>query len=135
MGRRQLSRRRNSRELLTQNSQPRRGDIWIISLDPTVGSEIQKSRPGIVVNAHIFDLLPVRIIVPLTTWQGRFKEERNKIFVPKSDQNGLDGDSAADFLQVRCVSLERFAVKKGTLEPDLLEEVVAGIAIAIDYQP
>ena len=120
---------------MTDGRAPERGEIWIINLDPTVGSEIQKSRPGVIVNAHIYDLLPLRIIVPITTWQSRFREQRNKIFIPKSDHNGLDSDSAADFLQVRCVSIERFAVHKGILEAELLDEIVAGVAIAVDYQP
>jgi mRNA interferase MazF len=107
----------------------------VVSLDPTVGSEIQKSRPAVVVNAHIFDLLDTRIVVPLTTWQPRFANQRNKVRVGRSPQNGLDGDSAADFLQVRCVAVERFVARIGVLEPDLLDEIVAGVAIAIDYQP
>jgi len=119
---------------LRAGAEPQRGDIWVINLDPTVGSEIQKSRPAIVVNAHIYDLLPLRIIVLLTSWQARFREQRNKVFVAKSEQNGLETDSAADFLQVRCVSVERFAVHKGVLEAELLDEIVAGVAIAVDYQ-
>lgn len=116
--------------------QPQRGEIWILNLDPTVGSEIQKTRPAVVVNAHIFDrLVELRIVVPLTKWQSKFADHRNKILIPKTQQNGLDSDSAADFLQVRCVSTERFVDRKGTLEAELLEEVIAGIAIAVDYQP
>lgn len=46
----------------------RRGDIWLAALDPTVGSEIQKTRPVLIVspddlNAH----LRLATIVPLTT--------------------------------------------------------------------
>lgn len=115
--------------------QPQRGDIWVVNLDPAIGSEIQKSRPAVVINAHLFDLLDTRIVVPLTTWQSRFADQRNKVRLPQSELNGLDRDSAADFLQVRCVSTRRFMSNVGTLEPELLEEIVAGVAIAIDYQP
>jgi mRNA interferase MazF len=115
--------------------QPQRGEIWVVNLDPTIGSEIQKARPAVVVNAHIFDLVDTRIVVPLTTWQSRFANQTNKVHIPRSEQNDLDSDSAADFLQVRCVSTQRFVRRVGTLEPDLLDEIVAGIAIAIDYQP
>lgn len=118
-----------------QDSQPQRGEIWAVNLDPTIGSEIKKTRPAVVINAHLFDLVDTRIVVPLTTWQSRFANQANKVRVPRSEQNGLDSDSAADFLQVRCVSTQRFITRKGALEADLLEEIVAGVAIAVDYQP
>ena len=114
---------------------PQRGEIWLVNLDPTIGSEIQKTRPAVVVNAHVFDLLDIRIVVPLTTWQPRFANQRNKVLLSQSQQNGLDADSAADFLHVRSVSLQRFVRKMGKLEAETLEEIVAGVAIAVDYQP
>ena len=52
-----------------------------------------------------------------------------------SNRNGLDADSAADFLQVRSVSTERFITRLGTLEAEQVEEMVAGVVIALDYQP
>ncbi len=112
-----------------------RGDIWRINLDPTVGSEVKKIRPAVVVNAPVFDKLPVRVIVPITTWQAKFAGHLNKLHIPSSQQNGLDHDSAADFVQLRCVSLERFISKVGTLEASVVEEIAAGIAIVVDYQP
>ena len=46
----------------------KRGEIWLVSLDPTLGSEIQKTRPCLIVspdeiNAHLRTL----IVVPMTT--------------------------------------------------------------------
>jgi mRNA interferase MazF len=113
---------------------PQRGEIWIVDFDPTVGSEIQKARPAVVVNAHLVDLLAVRIAVPLSSWQPKFKGRINVVFVKASPQNGLDRDSAADVVQVRCVAVERFTVRKGVIEADALEEIVAGVALAVDYQ-
>lgn len=112
-----------------------RGDIWRINLDPTVGSEIKKIRPAVVVSTPIFDKLPVRIIVPLTTWQAKFANHLNKVHILSSPQNGLDHDSAADVVQLRCVSLERFISRIGVLEAAVVEEIAAGIAIVVDYQP
>lgn len=46
----------------------KRGDIWLVNLDPTVGSEIQKSRPCVVVSpAEMHDHLRTAIIAPLTS--------------------------------------------------------------------
>ena len=45
-----------------------RGDIWLVSLDPTVGSEIQKTRPCVIVSpTEIHDHLRTVIVAPMTT--------------------------------------------------------------------
>ena len=46
----------------------KRGDIWLVNLDPTIGSEIKKSRPCMVVSpAEMHDHLRTLLIAPLTT--------------------------------------------------------------------
>jgi len=46
----------------------RRGEIWLAALDPTVGSEIQKTRPCVVVSpAEMHDHLRTVIVAPMTT--------------------------------------------------------------------
>jgi mRNA interferase MazF len=45
-----------------------RGDIWLVSLDPTVGSEIQKTRPCVIVSPpEMHDRLRTVIAAPMTT--------------------------------------------------------------------
>ena len=45
-----------------------RGEIWQVNLDPTVGSEIQKSRPCVVVSpSEMHDHLRTVLVVPMTT--------------------------------------------------------------------
>ncbi len=45
-----------------------RGDIWLINLDPTVGSEIQKTRPCVIISPpEMHDQLRTAIIAPMTT--------------------------------------------------------------------
>jgi len=46
----------------------RRGEIWLVNLDPTVGSEIRKSRPCVVISpAQMHDHLRTVIVAPMTT--------------------------------------------------------------------
>lgn len=46
----------------------KRGDIWLVNLDPTVGSEIQKSRPCVVVSpAELNDTLRTVIVAPMSS--------------------------------------------------------------------
>ena len=45
-----------------------RGEIWLVNLDPTVGSEIRKSRPCLVVSPpEMHDHLRTVIVAPMTT--------------------------------------------------------------------
>lgn len=49
-----------------------RGEIWLITLDPTVGAEIKKIRPAVIANDDEIGVLPLKLIVPITDWDERF---------------------------------------------------------------
>lgn len=114
---------------------PVRGEIWDVDLEPAEPGELDKTRPVLVINAMLFDRLDTRVVVPLTTWRSGFDEHANKVFVRATRRNGLGSDSAADAAQVRAVSLYRFRSRRGTINPNLLEEIVAAVAVVIDYGP
>jgi mRNA interferase MazF len=45
-----------------------RGEVWLVTLDPTVGSEIQKTRPCLVISPpEMHDFLRTVIVAPMTT--------------------------------------------------------------------
>ena len=50
----------------------KQGEIWLINLDPTLGAELKKIRPAIIVNNNILGRLPLKIIVPITDWKERY---------------------------------------------------------------
>jgi len=83
----------------------RRGDIWLVSLDPTVANEQSGTRPGLVISSDRFNALPIRqaMIVPLTT-----RERGLPHHVPVRDDGGLSRTSWAMCEAARFVSLERF---------------------------
>ena len=114
---------------------PTRGEVWLVRLPRAVGAELQRDRPAVVVSSPVFDTSPVRIIVPLTTWQDDFVGRFNKFLISATNRNGLQADSAAEFLQVRSVSTERLMRRVGVLGAEDEEEIVAGIVIAVDYRP
>ncbi len=114
---------------------PRRGEIWLVQLDPTRGMEIQKTRPALIVSADVYAAIPLRIVVPITTWQPRFSSWPYMILIPQSPTNGLTRDSCANVLQVRSVALERLTKRLDTVTDDQLRLVVGGVALSIDYVP
>lgn len=55
---------------MTTNSLfPKRGDVWLANFDPTVGAEIKKIRPAVVVSSDSVGKLPIKLIAPVTDWK------------------------------------------------------------------
>ncbi|AFY49381.1 growth inhibitor [Nostoc sp. PCC 7524] len=114
---------------------PKRGEIWLVQLDPTRRQEIQKTRPGIVISSDIFTSIPMRMIIPVATWQPKFQNRPFMIPIPRTDQNGLDSDSAGNVLQVRSITTERFVRCLGKVSADVMQELLTGLIVCVDYNP
>ena len=113
---------------------PLRGEVWRVEFDPVKGDEIKKLRPAIVISTDSFNPLKTKLVVPLTTWQEKFSNAQWMVKIVADDNNGLDRDSAADALQLRCVSYERFVTKLGMIQTSVLDEIATAIAIVIEFQ-
>ena len=111
---------------------PLRGEVWLVDLNPTIGDEIQKRRPAIVMSRDAIGLLALRVIVPITAWQDRFYVSNWQVRLDPSPTNGLSKPSAADTFQVRSVSVRRFVQRLGTLGDAEVARVVAGIKAVVD---
>jgi mRNA interferase MazF len=97
---------------------PRRGDVWLVQLNPTRGSEIRKTRPCVVVspnelNAH----LQTFIVAPLTTGGHPYP------FRVPCRFDGKDGHVIID--QVRVVDQERLTKRMGALTELTLRKVLS----------
>ena len=114
--------------------EPRRGEIWRVGFDPTVGSELRRTRPAVVISSDAVGALPMRLVAPFTSWKGHFEGNLWHVEVPPTEQNGLDKASAADALQVRSVDTSRFTEKLGRMHPPRLEEIVTAVALVIEYR-
>ena len=101
----------------------KRGEIWLINLDPTVGAEIQKTRPGIIINDDELGILPLRIIVPITDWKDRYRAALWMIRVESDRQTGLTKTSSADCFQIRSISKERFVKRLGTVDSNTIADI------------
>jgi mRNA interferase MazF len=112
---------------------PKRGEVWLVNFDPTVGSEIQKTRPAIVISSDGVGKLPVKLVVPLTEWQASFTGNIWHVRITPDSRNGLTKDSAADTLQTRSVSVDRFVSRWGAVTPVILQEIAAAIAAVVEY--
>jgi mRNA interferase MazF len=114
-------------------SNPMRGEVWLVELNPTRGQEIQKTRPAIVVSSEMFSSIPLRIVIPITSWQPKFSARPFMVKIEATSGNGLDRDSAGNTLQVRSISTERFVKCIGQTSSKVLAEILAGLIICVDY--
>ena len=89
------------------------GELWLINLDPTIGAEIKKIRPAIVVNDNTLGRLPLKVIVPITNWKENYSIAPWMIKIEPDNLNNLDKISAIDCFQVRSISDLRFVRQIG----------------------
>ncbi|HLO18542.1 MAG TPA: type II toxin-antitoxin system PemK/MazF family toxin [Anaerolineales bacterium] len=105
----------------------KRGEIWLVNLDPTVGSEIQETRPAVIVSSDLIGILPLKVVVPLTEWKDRYAKAPWMVRIDSDAQNCLSKTSVADGLQVRSVSHQRLIRKLGVLQNIQIAQIVQAI--------
>jgi len=113
-----------------------RGEIWLINLDPTVGVELRKTRPAVIVNDDSIGILPLKVIVPITEWKENYTKAPWMVRLTPDDHNGISKPSAADAFQVRSLSQERFVRKIGQLSDSEMREITEALAavLNIDFE-
>jgi len=109
----------------------KQGEVWLINLDPTLGAEIKKTRPAIIVNADSLGKLPLKIIVPVTDWKDKYAIAPWMIKIMPDSINGLSKESSADCFQVRSVAKERFVIKLGTISGEIIDEIKLGLSVVL----
>ena len=97
-----------------------RGEVHLVRLDPTLGSEIQKTRPCVVVSPdELNEHLRTVIVAPMTTGGRAYPWRIRCRFQNRSGYIVLD--------QLRTVDRERLVKRLGTLTPATLGEVLRGL--------
>ncbi|ETR72354.1 MAG: PemK-like protein [Candidatus Magnetoglobus multicellularis str. Araruama] len=111
----------------------KRGEIWLVNLDPSVGSEIRKTRPVVVLNSNLLGILPIRLVAPLTGWKDYFENNLWHIKIIPETTNNLTKKSAIDILQMRGIDTKRFIKKIGNASNKIMKEIVEAIALVVEY--
>lgn len=113
---------------------PKRGEIWLVNFDPTVGAEIRKRRPAVVVSSDAIGKLPLKLVAPITEWKPAFAGNVWHVRLEPDGQNGLTKESAVDALQIRGMDVQRFISRLGQVAALQMEEIAAAIALVVEYQ-
>lgn len=96
----------------------KRGEVWLVNLDPTVGSEIQKTRPCVVISPpEMHDHLRTALIAPMTTGS------HPAPFRIPVRHGGKQGLILLD--QMRAVDKSRLVKRAGAIAPSTLSATLA----------
>ena len=114
-----------------KNSHPQRGEIYLTALDPTLGREIQKTRPALVIQNNVSNRLSgISIVAPITSMV-RFPLNPVHVLLAADENTGLSATSVALLNQIRAVDRLRFLKRLGAIDEQTLEHIDEAIKISL----
>lgn len=113
----------------------KRGEIWLVQLDPTIDREINKTRPAIIVNDDAIGILPLKVIVPITDWKDVFASRPWMVLISPDSRNGLAKPSGIDTFQIRSLSERRLIRKLGVADSAAMEKIAKALSMVLSLQP
>lgn len=109
---------------------PRRGEVYWVHLDPTVGSEIAKTRPGVIISNDIGNEYSQRVIIAPLTSSGVQRAYPFETLVP-SGEAGLAQTSKVLLDQIRSVDKTRLRERLGALSAERMQDVDHAIRLSL----
>ncbi|MEX2191442.1 MAG: type II toxin-antitoxin system PemK/MazF family toxin [Bacteroidota bacterium] len=103
-----------------------RGEVYEVYPDPSIGREIQKKRPCVVVSDNVFNASsPLAVVVPLTDATGKSPDVLHVEVLRK--EGGISKDSIALCDQLKAVDQTRIDQKLGNISLDTMAKITLGI--------
>lgn len=109
---------------------PKRGEIYLTALDPTVGHEIKKTRPALVIQNDTSNRYSAITMVAPITSTVRLPLSPVHVLAPANASTGLAVASVAVFNQIRAVDRSRLIKKLGEVDALILLQVDEAIKAA-----
>lgn len=110
-----------------------RFSIYLVNLDPVVGSEQGKVRPALVIsNEEINKILPVINVLPITSYKENRKIYANEVFLDKNESR-LEKDSIVLCYQIRTIDKKRLIKKIGEVSSkEIREDIIESLGYQLD---
>jgi mRNA interferase MazF len=111
-------------------ARPRRGEVYLVNFDPTIGAEIRKTRPALVVQNDIANRWsPITIVAAITS---RFEEPTYPTeVVVRAPEGGLEVDGVVLLNQIRSIDKRRLVRRMGALKPERMRQVEQAMLISL----
>ncbi len=106
---------------------PERGEIYLVCLDPTVGSEINKTRPALIISNDINNQAAQTVtVIPITSGTEKIYPFETLL---SSGKSGLSKSSKAKCNQIRTIDKKRLVKSLGKVSIEELKEIKASLLI------
>lgn len=105
------------------------GDIWLVNLSPTVGAEITKTRPCVIVSSNEIGILPLKVIAPITDYKSHYDSVPWMVELTPNSINNLSKKSVVDLFQLRSVSQNRLIKNTGKVGKDEFQRILEATKI------
>lgn len=100
---------------------PKRGEIWLTNFDPSIGTEIRKTRPALILSNNIANKKTTKItVVPLTS---NIKNIGLVVIIEPDEENNLKKHSLIRVPDINTFDRTRLKNKIGTLSTETLKAV------------
>ena len=109
---------------------PRRGDVYLVSFDPTVGAEIRKTRPALVIQNDVANRRsPITIVAAITS---QFDEPLypTEVLI-KAPEVGMSVNSVVLLNQIRSIDKQRLVKRIGVAKEETMALVERAIQISL----
>ena|SRR5438093_2463748 len=114
----------------TSVSRVRRGGVYLVNFDPTVGVEIQKTRPALIIQNDIGNRYSQLTIVAAITSQYEEPLARYKVLI-KASEGGMKVNSVVLLNQIRSIDKRRLIKRLGTLSAETMRRVDQAVMISL----
>ncbi len=122
-----------AKQTVTKTKKPKRGEIWLVNFDPTIGSEINKTRPALIIQNDIANTYsPVTIVAAITTAISGEKIYPTEVLIKTSATIGLKNNSLVLLNQIRTIDKARLVKRLGAVPAPILSQVGTAIEISLD---
>jgi mRNA interferase MazF len=109
---------------------PKRGEVYYVNFDPTIGVEIKKTRPAMIIQNDIGNTFSQATIVAAITSTKR-KISPYEVFL-KAGEGGLQKDSIVLLNQIRTIDKRRLGKRLGTISAETMKKADRAIAISLE---
>jgi mRNA interferase MazF len=109
---------------------PKRGELYLVNFDPTVGSEIKKTRPALIIQNDIANRHSPITIVAAVTSQFDATLYPTEVLI-RAPEGGLRQDSVVLLNQIRSIDKTRLTKRLGILKPATLQGVNRALQISL----
>ena len=109
---------------------PKRGEVYLVNFDPTIGAEIKKTRPALILQNDVSNQYSSITVVAAITSQFAEPLYPTQVLI-RLPEGGLEFDSVALLNQIRSIDKQRLIKRLGNLQTATMEQIDRAIQISL----